>query len=97
MMKLKKSKINRIVNVALIALVCYVVVSLFVLQADISSYRRQLSSLEEQCQEQELENQELDSLVKRDSDFEYIVKMAREKLGLVFPDEHIFYDASGNQ
>lgn len=96
-MKLKKSKTNRIINVALIALVCYVVVSLFVLQADISSYRRQLTALEAQCEEQQLENQELDSLVKRDSDFEYIVKMAREKLGLVFPDEHIFYDASGNQ
>ncbi|MGI5893444.1 MAG: septum formation initiator family protein [Candidatus Merdivicinus sp.] len=96
-MKVKKSKVNRIVNVAIIALIGYVVVSLFVLQADISSRRRQLSVLEEQCQEQQLENQELDNLMERDSDFEYIVKMAREKLGLVFPEEHIFYDASGNQ
>lgn len=96
-MKTKKSKINRIVNVAIIALIGYVVVSLFILQADISSRRRQLSTLEEQCEQQQLENQELDSLMERDSDFDYIVKMAREKLGLVFPEEHIFYDAFGNQ
>lgn len=96
-MKTKKSKVNRIVTVAIIALIGYVVVSLFVLQADISAYRRQLSSLEEQCQQQELDNQELEEIINRDSDFDYIVKMAREKLGLAFPDEHIFYDVSGNE
>ena len=96
-MKTKKNKINRIVNVAIIALIGYVVVSLFVLQADISSRRRQLSALEAQCQEQQIENHELDSMIEEGSDFDYIVKMARAKLGLVFPEEHIFYDASGNQ
>ena len=96
-MKTKKSKVNRIVTVAIIALIGYVVVSLFVLQADISAYRRQLSSLEEQCRQQELDNQELEEIMNRDSDFDYIVKMAREKLGLAFPDEHIFYDVSGNE
>ena len=96
-MKAKNNKVNRIVNVAMVALIGYVVVSLFILQADISSYRRQPSSLEAQCVEQELENQELDSLLEEGTDFDYIVRMARQKLGLVFPEEHIFYDASGNQ
>ena len=96
-MNIKKSKSSRIMTVAMIALICYVVVSLFVLQADISSYRRQLAALEEECQHQELENQELDEIARQDSDFDYIVKMAREKLGLAFPDEHIFYDVSGNE
>ena len=96
-MKAKKSKVNRIVNVAIIALVCYVIVSLVALQADISSYRRQLTSLEAQCQEQELVNEEMDGLLERGSDFDYIVKMAREKLGLIFPEERVFYDVAGNQ
>ena len=96
-MKTKKSRFNRIVNVAIIAMIGYVVVSLFILQADISSRRRQVSALEEQCQEQSIANQELDSMIEQGSDFDYIVKIARSKLGLVFPEEHIFYDASGNQ
>jgi cell division protein FtsL len=96
-MKAKKSKVNRIVNVAIIALICYVAGSLLVLQADISSYRRQLASLETQCEEQQIRNDEMDSLIQRGSDFDYIVKMAREKLGLIFPEERVFYDAAGNQ
>ena len=50
-MKAKKSKVNRIVNVAIAAMICYVAVSLLVLQADISSYRRRLSDLKAQCEE----------------------------------------------
>ena len=96
-MKAKKSKVNRIVNVAIAAMICYVAVSLLVLQADISSYRRRLSDLEAQCEEQQVQNDEMESLLKKGSDFDYIVKMAREKLGLIFSDEQVFYDAAGNQ
>ncbi len=96
-MKTKKSKVNRIVNVTIVALVCYVAVSLLVLQADISAYRQKLESLEEQCEEQQIQNDEMASLLKRGTDFDYIVKMAREKLGLIFPEEQVFYDAAGNQ
>ena len=39
----------------------------------------------------------MESLLKKGSDFDYIVKMAREKLGLIFSDEQVFYDAAGNQ
>lgn len=97
MLRSKKSKINRIVNVAIIALICYIVGSLFMLQADIASYRKQLAGLETQCAEQEILNQEMAGLLEKGSDFDYIIKMAREKLGLAFPDERIFYNASGNQ
>lgn len=96
-MKAKKSKVNRIVNVAIADMICYVAVSLLVLQADISSYRRRLSDLEAQCEEQQVQNDEMESLLKKGSDFDYIVKMAREKLGLIFSDEQVFYDAAGNQ
>mgnify|MGYP003308525064 CR=1 FL=1 len=70
---------------------------ILVLQADISSYRRRLSDLEAQCEEQQVQNDEMESLLKKGSDFDYIVKMAREKLGLIFSDEQVFYDAAGNQ
>ena len=55
-MKIKRNKANRIINVAIIALICYVVSSLVVLQADISSYSKKLDELEQQKQQQSLLN-----------------------------------------
>lgn len=94
-MKIKRNKANRIINVAIIALICYVVSSLVVLQADISSYSKKLDELEQQKQQQSLLNEELSALLEEGTEEEYIIKIAREKLGLIFPEERIFYNASG--
>ena len=40
---------------------------------------------------------EMQGLIDQGSDKEFIVKMAREKLGLIFPDERVFFNTSGNQ
>ena len=95
MMKTRKTKANKIINVAIIALVCYVISSLIVLQADISSYSKKLDELEQQKQQQILTNEELAALLEEGTDEEYIIKIAREKLGLIFPEERVFYNASG--
>jgi len=94
-MKTRKTKANKIINVAIIALVCYVISSLIVLQADISSYSKKLEELEQLKQQQTLQNEELAALLEEGTDEEYIIKIAREKLGLIFPEERIFYNASG--
>ena len=36
--------------------------------------------------------EELQELLNSDYDYEYIVKIAKEQLGLYFPDEEIFYN-----
>ena len=37
-------------------------------------------------------NEELQNLIDNGADAEYIIKMAKDKLGLVFPDERIYMD-----
>ncbi|MCI8602239.1 MAG: hypothetical protein HFE45_11745 [Oscillospiraceae bacterium] len=93
----KRSKINRIFNVAVAALTVYLAASALMLQVDISSYRRQLETLEAQYDDQVLINNEMRAILDQGTNRDYIIRMAREKLGLIFPDEKVFYNASGNQ
>ena len=64
---------------------------------DIASYRQKLDSLEAQYEEQLLVNEEMHAILDQGADKDYIIRMARDKLGLIFPDEQVFYNASGNQ
>ena len=96
-MKSKKSKVNHIFNVAIFALVCYLVITFLTLQVDLTTYRNKLASLEAECGQQILANEEMRALLDQGTDEEYIIRMARDKLGLIFPDEQVFYNASGNQ
>ncbi|MBR6789756.1 MAG: septum formation initiator family protein [Oscillospiraceae bacterium] len=96
-MAVKKSKVNHIFNVAIAALVIYLAATFLTLQVDLASYRKQLASLEAEKQEQILVNGEMRALLEQGTDEDYIIRMARDKLGLIFPDEQVFYNASGNQ
>ena len=96
-MKSRKKRVNRLFGIAVAALVIYLVVSSIVLQVDISTYKTKLNDLNQQCEEQKIENKELEARVEEGADEEYIIRTAREKLGLIFPDEQVFYNASGNQ
>ena len=49
------------------------------------------ADLEEEIQKHESNIDELKYLIDSPVDDEYIIRIAREKLGLVFPDEEIFY------
>jgi len=93
----KKSKVNHIFNVAIAALVIYLAATYLTLQVDLAAYRKQLASLEAEKQEQILANEEMRALLEQGTDEDYIIRMARDKLGLIFPDEQVFYNASGNQ
>ena len=52
---------------------------------------------EQRALEEELSNyremrEELEELLNSEADYDYIVKIAKEKLGLYFPDEEIYYN-----
>lgn len=49
-----------------------------------------MTELEQQIAEQEARAEELEKLPEYTQSQEYIEKMAREKFGLVYPDEVIF-------
>ncbi len=96
-MKSKKNRVNRLFGIAVGALVVYLAISSMVLYVDITSYQSKLDDLTRQCEEQEIENQQLDARIEEGADYDYVIRTAREKLGLIFPEEQVFYNASGNQ
>ncbi len=55
-----------------------------------TAYASQVEELEEQIAEEQDRSQELEKLPEYTQSQEYIEKMAREKFGLVYPDEIIF-------
>lgn len=92
--KIKKSKILRM---ALIAFLLYVAASFVIMQIDISKRRADLAIAQESLQEQKYLNDEMQSILDAGTDTEYIMRMAREKLGFVFPDERVFIDPNRKQ
>lgn len=54
--------------------------------------QRKKAELEEQIEKIEYEIDELEYLIESPVDYDYIVRVAREKLGLHLPDEIIYYN-----
>lgn len=54
------------------------------------SYEKQKEELEQQIKDEEVRAGEIEKLEDYVDSTEYIEKMAREKLGLVYPDEIVF-------
>lgn len=87
--KTKKSKIMR---VALAAFFIYVIASFGFMQIDISKRKASLDAVQQEISEQQYLNKEIQSILDSGADTEYIMRIAREKLGFVFPDERVFVD-----
>ena len=49
-------------------------------------------ALEEELSTYREMREELEELLNSEADYDYIVKIAKEKLGLYFPDEEIYYN-----
>lgn len=88
----KKAKKSKIIRVAMLAFFIYVVVSFSVMQVDISKRKASLDSMHSEIKEQQYLNKEIQSIIDSSTDSEYIMRIAREKLGFVFPDERVFVD-----
>ena len=97
-MKKPKTKKRRSIflRVLLVAFLCYAVGSFVQLQAELSDRNNQLNELNAKIDQQQQTNKEYDTMLKEDNYSQYIAKIAREKLGYIYPDERIFVDVSGN-
>ena len=65
--------------------------------SDYDEYKEMMSSdseLSAQLGELEMKRAELEQLLNQSENKEYIVRIAREKLGLYFPNEEIFYSGT---
>lgn len=92
--KVQKSLIARI---ALIAFGAYLAYSLISFQVDIAKKRTTLDEVKQQYDEQIIENEELQRTLDTYGTDEFVERMAREKLGYAYADEHFYVDISGTK
>lgn len=92
MAKGNKSKKSFIFKVAFLAFTCYIAVSVTLIQIDIANKQKQVADAKAQLDEQNLIKSELIDILNSGSNTEYIAKIAREKLGMAYPDEEVFVD-----
>ncbi|MEG2813987.1 MAG: septum formation initiator family protein [Oscillospiraceae bacterium] len=92
----KKNKKAFILKVAMVAFAIYSIGYITLMQIDISSRKDALNQSKSELKEQQIINKEVSDILNSDKKDEYIMRIAREKLGFVFPDERVFIDISGN-
>lgn len=76
------------------ALIAIVVISLCTFVSGVMIYnanQERINELKQQIDDRKEQVDELKFLIDSPIDYEYIVRIAREKLGLHFPDETIFH------
>ena len=76
------------------ALIAIVVISLCTFVSGVMIYnanQERIKELKQQIADKQEQVDELKFLIDSPIDYEYIVRIAREKLGLHFPDETIFH------
>ena len=94
--KKEKASIKKIiVIVALSIFLLYVLVSIITIQIDINQRKQELAALNAQLENQQILNSELADMIDSGEIEDYLVRIAREKYGYVFPDEEVYIDISG--
>lgn len=91
----KKRKRRIVVIVAVIAITIYVGISMVFITNSYREKSREIQQVQQQIDEQTVLNQEYQEMIDQGVDDEYIQKLAREKLGLVYPDERVYIDMGG--
>lgn len=85
-----------LLKLLLAAFLCYGLTSLVMLQLDLSRQNDKLDTVQRKITAQEQTNAELKTMLEQNNYSEYIARIAREKLGYVYPDERVFIDVSGS-
>lgn len=83
-------------RVLLAFLIIVMLIQLISSYVDLNRKKLELQALKDALNEQNMANQELQSLLDMQFDSEYIERIARDRLDYAYPDERIFYDTSGN-
>ena len=91
----KKRKRRIVVIVAVIAITIYVGISMVFITNSYREKSQEIQQVQQQIDEQAVLNQEYQAMIDQGVDDEYIQKLAREKLGLVYPDERVYIDMGG--
>ncbi len=95
MAKARKKSRNIVLIIAVLFFLGYAVVSLVMSQMSINQKKEENAQLQAQIEQEKLEIEELDYLLRSGGDQDYIERVAREKLGYISPNERVFIDISG--
>lgn len=84
-----------LLRLALAAFLVFAAVRFCCQQPLLNQYSKQISDLEAQIAQEEKNAQQIEDLKALYESDEYKQRLARERLGLVEPDERVFVDVSG--
>jgi len=90
----KKQRVPLIVKLVVAVVAIYCVITYVDLQQRIQAGQAEGLKLEQTLQEQRQQNAALEQEVETELDNAAIAQMAREKLGLIFPGETVYFDVS---
>ncbi len=86
----KKKGFSFVLSISFVCIVLYAVVALINLNIELVNKQKEQAALEAEYHERVLLNEELQRMLDSGNTEEYAKRVAREKLGLAFPDEKVY-------
>jgi cell division protein DivIC len=93
---IKKRRGRIALAIIALAFIVYVVHASVNLGTLIEKKSAEVTSLEKAVEEQRLINEELQRTLDMPIDSDYVERIARDKLGLAYPNERVFINVDGN-
>lgn len=90
---LRVKKVGLLVKIALLILLAYLIITLVNVRQQIGDAHAAIETLTEQVNDQTQANTELSNAIENRNDPSYLEDVARERLGLVAPNDRVFYIA----
>lgn len=90
---LRAKKVGLLVKIALLILLAYLIITLVNVWQQIGDAHAAIETLTEQVNDQTQANTELSNAIENRNDPSYLEDVARERLGLVAPNDRVFYIA----
>ncbi|MBQ8062891.1 MAG: septum formation initiator family protein [Clostridia bacterium] len=92
--KAGKRNYSFLLTLASIAILGYLVISMFSLQFQISEKTKEVEAAQQDLASAQAENRELKELAEEEDEKTYMERIARDVLGYVLPGESVYYDVS---
>ena len=90
---MKRQGVGILTIIVLAGLIAYAFVTLSSMRSQVNEAARTQQELQDRIEQLQEENYDLQYALDHQNDPETIGDIARDKLGLVMPDERIYYDA----
>ena len=90
---LRAKKVGLLVKIALLILLAYLIITLVNVRQQIGDAHAAIETLTEQVNDQTQANTELSNAIENRNHPSYLEDVARERLGLVAPNDRVFYIA----